>query len=373
MAAGNGEYAGMRFDRVTAWGVALAAMLAAALPAAAQYGEANITTQTTMRELRANQSIEGSGIFTYGNYYDDECELSESYYIDKTLEEYVGSYSAAECARGLNLAIQNYNSGRQVTYKVYTAQEIAAEPDKDRAELYYFPAEQAGAKYALVVGGNNILQSGELKEGIAAAGTLHDMGYAVFVLRYRAGLRISNNAPLLDLGAAVQYITANADEFGVQAEDYAIVGYSAGGHISGLFGSAQAGYGRFGVPKPACLLLAYPVNDYFEVKPVYHALFDADSDDWRFYWSNVSDFVTSDYPPTYLWYGQNDITLNMLWLPAQCETLAKALESSGVKHKLVRYQNAPHAIGVGAGTDSEGWLYDAVAFWQEQAARSGGE
>lgn len=30
------------------------------------------------------------------------------------------------------------------------------------------------------------------------------------------------------------------------------------------------------------------------------------------------------------------------------------------------YQNAPHAIGTGTGTDAEGWLEEASAFWDSQ-------
>lgn len=29
-------------------------------------------------------------------------------------------------------------------------------------------------------------------------------------------------------------------------------------------------------------------------------------------------------------------------------------------------QNAPHAIGTGTGTDAEGWLEEAAAFWDSQ-------
>ena len=29
-------------------------------------------------------------------------------------------------------------------------------------------------------------------------------------------------------------------------------------------------------------------------------------------------------------------------------------------------QNAPHAIGTGTGTDAEGWLEEATAFWDSQ-------
>lgn len=30
------------------------------------------------------------------------------------------------------------------------------------------------------------------------------------------------------------------------------------------------------------------------------------------------------------------------------------------------YKNAGHSIGTGCGTDAEGWLTEAAAFWEEQ-------
>ena len=45
---------------------------------------------------------------------------------DTTLREYVNDCTAEDCAKGLNRMIENYNSGIQITYKLYTDEEIAA-------------------------------------------------------------------------------------------------------------------------------------------------------------------------------------------------------------------------------------------------------
>lgn len=338
-----------------------------ALPAYAEQGEANITAQSTMREIRENPSLAASGVYLYGNS-DDMITLLDWYYADRSLAEYVCSGSAEDCAQALNLIVENVNAGRQVTYKLYTEQEIAQEPAKEKVELYYFPAEQPGGKYALVMGGNVAATSGELREGLASAWQLREMGYTVFVLRYRICFDVKDNAPLYDVGTAVRYITEHAAEFGVQTEDYAVVGYSAGGHLTGLFGSAEKGWAQFGVPKPGALLMGYPINNYMEAKPVYHLLYDTFSTDWCYYLSDIADVVTEDYPPVYFWYGQNDTTLLLLWLPAQCDALAAKLEECGVPYTLVSYQDAPHASSTGRGTDADGWLYAAVDFWTQQTA-----
>ena len=94
------------------------------------------------------------------------------------------------------------------------------------------------------------------------ANQLHELGYAAFVLRYRSFLNASDNAPLYDIANAVKYLTENADQFGVQRENYALMGFSSGGHIVGLIGSdnEKFGYKAFGLPQPAALLLAFVVG-----------------------------------------------------------------------------------------------------------------
>ena len=250
----------MDWKRITA---AMLLVCTLAIPARAEEapkGEANITPQTTMRELRANPSIIGSGIYTYSQEQENECRREK--WADTTLEEFVNSYTADECAKGLNHLIENYNAGVQITHKIYTVEEIAAVPSRNKAELYYFPGNTKGGKYVLILGGNAVNTSAELREGVTTAEEMNELGYTAFVLRYRIGRDAENDAPLEDISHAVAYITAHAEELGVSPEDYAIVGYSSGGQIAGFFGSDELGWKKYGLPKPGALLLGYPVNSF---------------------------------------------------------------------------------------------------------------
>lgn len=342
-------------------------LLLLALPAgAAEKGEANITPNMTMRKIRENPSIQASGISTYGDGDADSMLLRRTF-ENLTLEQYVGTSQAKDCAEGLNLAIENYNAGVQVTWQVYSPEEIAADASLGAVQLYYFPADTPNSRYALVLGGNVAMTSGELREGVASVPQLHEQGYTVFVLRHSIWLDIGDNGPLRDLGRAVQFITAHAQEFAVQPENYALFGYSSGGQLIGLFGSEQSyGYRAYDVPKPGALVMAYAINDFREAKPVYHVLADTDVWDWRYYCSTIAGAVTDDYPPIYFWYGKNDLVLSLTGPCAQGPALKKALDAHGVPYKMQVYQNAPHAVGTGTGTDAEGWIADAVAFWEEQ-------
>ena len=95
-------------------------LLALALPAwAAEYGEANITPQTTMNELRENPSIVGSGLYTYSR--EQDCTLKQVYWGTQKFEKFSNQWTAQDAAEGLNQLIRNYNAGIQITYPLYTA------------------------------------------------------------------------------------------------------------------------------------------------------------------------------------------------------------------------------------------------------------
>jgi len=350
------------------WCGAAALAVLLALPVQA----VSIFPETPMDQLRQIPCLRDSGYYLYSRG-DDRSLLAQAQWSTKPLNEYVEAPAAPDAARGLELAAQNQCAGVQVTHSVYTPEEIREDPALGCVQLFYFPPKDPGARYALVITGNANLKTGIVGEGASAAWVLHQQGYGVFVLRHRTFFDAGDNAPLQDVCRAVEYITQNAAALQVSPEDYAVVGFSSGGHLAGLYGSPRIGYGRCGLPAPAALLLAYPINNFFEVKPLYHLMLDYDRLDWRYYWANVSDQVEADYPPTFHWYGLNDPVLLMFNRACQGPALEQALTRHGVEHQCRVYQNAPHAIGTGVGTDAEGWLEEAAAFWDSQVEETRGE
>ena len=341
-----------------------ALLLVLALPAGAVSSAGlTITPETTMEQLRSDPDVVGSGIWTYQQAIADPSTPAAG----TTLGGYVGNM-AQDCAAAMDYLTDCYRQGRQVTYKVYMAEEIAAEANRNEVELYYFPSHTEKTKYVVVMSGNVLNKTSNLSEGYATAWQLHELGYTVFVLRYRVFQKASNNAPLDDLGNAIRYITDHAAEFGVQTEDYALLGYSSGGHLAGLFGSEEHGYRNYGVPKPGALLLGYPINDFFEYKPIYHMMMDPWVLQDRYYEWTISGAVTDDYPPVYHWYGMDDYVFPLLWYPAQRPALTRTLKEHHIPYKEVIYRRATHGVGTGINTDADGWINDAVVFWEEQTA-----
>jgi len=346
-------------------GITFLLFLLLALPVTA--AEANITAQMTMKEIRANESLRASGYCLYPRG-DDASPLAEARWENKTLEEYVNHPAARDTARGLNLIVQNYNAGVAVTRQLYSAEEIEQVPSRAKAQLYYYPADGGEVtKYALILPGNMFERIGMMTEGSSTAWKLHELGYTAFELRYRISSDAADDAPLEDVRRAVRYITQNAEELRVSPEDYAIVGYSSGGQLAGLFaGQEELG----GLPRPGALLLGYPVNNFTVARVLYRQMMDAGEAGRHYYDVRISDVVTAKFPPTYHWYGKND---RMLWVlsPFVGAELEQTLKEAGVPHRYVVYQNAPHGVATGVGTDAENWLEDAVAFWEEQVCLSG--
>lgn len=134
-------------------GVLSVCLMLAMLPAAfaVEQGEANITPQTTMKELRENPSIKGSGYYTYCR---EMLPIESLYWQNKTLAQYAKPELVEDCAQAMNLVVENYNNGVQVTWQIYTPEEIEANPSLGGAQLFYYPASTPGGKYALVVPGN---------------------------------------------------------------------------------------------------------------------------------------------------------------------------------------------------------------------------
>ena len=57
--------------------------------------------------------------------------------------------------------------------------------------------------------------------------------------------------------------------------------------------------------------------------------------------------------------------------PVNSELLAKALRDNGIPHEYVRYKTGAHGIGLGTGTECEGWFELAVAFWEQNRKQMG--
>lgn len=202
-------------------------------------------------------------------------------------------------------------------------------------------------------------------EGKPFAKYLNRKGISAVILYYRVGEEAKYPNPQDDLAKAVKEVSARADELKLDMKNYSIWGSSAGGHLVGSFGTNNMGYPKYGIAKPATLVLIYPVitmdPSYTHDGTMENLIGNNPStEDIKFY--SVDTNVTKDYPPTYIWCGDTDDVVP----PKNTEDMIKALNNVGVSVAYKIAKGVGHGAGLAYDTDAEGWIDEAIDFWMEQ-------
>lgn len=74
-----------------------------------------------------------------------------------------------------------------------------------------------------------------------------------------------------------------------------------------------------------------------------------------------NEYSESD-PPTYACVGENDGIANWRTM----EDRLNRLNELGIPTEFHHYEGLRHGFGLGTGTVAEGWINDAVNFWENQ-------
>ena len=301
-----------------------------------------------------------------------------------------------------NWLLKEASAGRVHPMDLWRKEEKAEDPEKERTGLLFFPAEAQPADgncaapapargagrtdreeqeessrepappkrhpYIIVCAGGAYVSVCNALEAFPAAQVLTKRGYHVFALTYRVASMPLLPKPQEDLAQAVRVIESKADELGVLTGDYAVLGFSAGAHLAGSFGTDNLGYPRFGVPKPLTLMLAYPATSA-------HA-FDPDYPEGTAYinwmigtqWTkelldgaSAECNMSAQYPPAFVTHSRDDGTVPF----RSSELLVQRLEELRIPHRFKPVDGCDHGFSAGFG-ESEGWLEEACDFFEEQ-------
>lgn len=257
-------------------------------------------------------------------------------------------------------------SKRKVFYDIWSEEDKKADPSKCDTGIAYFPAEKKG-KYIVLCAGGAYQVVMSVLEAYPFAERLNKMGYTVFVLRYRDGKYAIMPNQIEDLAQAIKYITAHAEEFNVETDNYAVCGCSAGAHMTAAIGTEDLGYLHYGIKRPGALFLAYPFISYdggekLDVgirKTCFGKEHANDRDLIEKY--SVEYHVTESYPPAYVWQSEEDGTCPF----RNSQVITAAMKAKGVPYEYITYPGTAHGWGVGDGTPAEGWLTKACDFWEK--------
>lgn len=230
--------------------------------------------------------------------------------------------------------------------------------------LFHFPGRPGGKAVIICPGGGYSLVWSP-GEGYPVAARLNEMGYHAFVVNYRTGPQAQAPGPMDDLAVSVRFILEHAGQFQADLSDYAVMGFSAGGHLAASFGTEALGWRHYGLPRPSTMILCYPVITMGPwSEPTSRSCLlgrHLDGPDFvRLY--SVEEQVTSAYPSTYLWQCTEDAVV-----PIQnSRFLDRRLTALSIPHLYETYPGPDHGTGLADGTAAQGWLERAVAFWQAQ-------
>ena len=201
-------------------------------------------------------------------------------------------------------------------------------------------------------------------EGVPFARYLNERGISAVIVYYRVGKKAAYPAPQDDLARAVREVYARAEELNLDlSKGYSLWGSSAGGHLAASFCTEHMGCAKYQLPKPAVLILTYPVitmERELSHKDTHDLLIGQNASREREDFASVEKHVTGVYPPTYIWCGDSDKTVP----PENTRRMAAALEKAGVRYKCEIFPGVDHGVGPGTGTAAQGWLAHAVEFWK---------
>lgn len=189
-------------------------------------------------------------------------------------------------------------------------------------------------------------------------GYLVKQGYAIASVDYRFSKEAPFPAQIQDCNAALNFILAHADEYGIDPKRFVIGGGSAGGHLALLLGLArnEKAFGADPTLKPLAIL------DFFGP-----ADFDGLPDDLKAMHSDKGlqlfqdavpkllgvplaqigektkaasplTYVTAGAPPVLIVHGDKDDSVPL----AQSQRLHEAFDKAGVKNQIIVLEGAPH-------------------------------
>ncbi|MGN0188064.1 MAG: alpha/beta hydrolase [Candidatus Cryptobacteroides sp.] len=270
----------------------------------------------------------------FGDYGRLLFPVQTSYWSGNTLEQlrmtYYNNIDPDKTVEIVNYLRDKATAGEAIFYDIYPEAERNMDSDKSDTGLFFFRGRQ-GAPFAVCNAGGAFAYVGAMHDSFPHALELSKKGYNAFALIYRPGDAYE------DLARAIEFIHDNASRLGVGGDGYSLWGGSAGARMAAALGNGSyLGQltGRGDIPQASAVVMQY---------------------------TGYSDANRYD-APTYACVGTNDGIASWRTMQSRLEQL----EAYGIATEFHAYEGLPHGFGLGTGTVAEGWIDDAVRFWEKQ-------
>lgn len=332
----------------------------------------NITVDTTLLDLRKSELLGEAARYFVGSSDPDFYKIIEND-SSRIMEEHNPAWAAEEIVYGLKRLEALAERNICYFHQVYSDEEIEEEPVKACVRFFYFPADNPITdRYVILTAGGAYNNVCSLSESFPVAARLNELGISAVCINYRTCEPSTKKEglmpkPLDDVAAAFHYIKEHKDLFKINPERYIMCGFSAGGHLAGMWGTKHMGYKKYGLPKPEAIFLNYAfitAEEIIDTESVYQfmagiigeAVEPAKAE--LFY---VNRHVDMDYPPTYLVHCMDDplVPIHNMY------KMKNALNAAGVPNSFESGKIGGHGYGLGGHTSVAGWLERAIKFWQD--------
>jgi acetyl esterase/lipase len=178
-------------------------------------------------------------------------------------------------------------------------------------------------------------------------------GFAMASIDYRFSTQAVFPAQMLDCNRAISFLYDNADKYGFDKNRFAVIGFSAGGHLASMVGlSKNNNISAFFMPGtsksfrfkavvdfygPAELIMFPGAGDAKSPEALLIGAAPLDHPDLAKTASPVT-YVDKDDPPFLIIHGEKDELVS----PNQSRLLSSWLRLSGVPNELIIVKDAPH-------------------------------
>ena len=310
-----------------------------------------ITENTRLRTLSRLPEFQGFGhLLAFPQNFGWAMNL----YKIKNYKKFLPDFDSTTCAKSLDLLMNRKRNGQDIYYPISSSPKTAL--------LAYVIGEQK--PFVLICPGGGYGSVASIDEGCPIALRFNELGYNAFVLHYRYGREAHYPNPQDDVAAALKKIFEIAPERHIQIKDYAIAGFSAGGHLAASFGIKSIGYQKYGLPVPKAMILGYPVitmGDNTHMGSRLNLLGKENSENEKLIeLYSIEKQAEHDYPQTFLWCCKDDSVVSA----TNSIKLSEVLQKSEVRVSLKLVEGDKHGWGIATGTKAEGWVEEAISFWQ---------
>lgn len=330
-----------------------------------------MTSQTTLEDIMEQPGIKGKEyMIVPGTDASLEEQLGDMYHLVtkgksfcqmsiEEISEMCSSWNTSSMIGGLEYLV-NEAGKKQIFYDIWNEEEIKKEPSKRETGICAFPL-QKNSKFVIICPGGGYSSVCTMAEGYGIAEKLNALGYSAFIVNYRVGVGMRQK-PIDDLAQAIRFIFAHAEEFHVDIKQYGVMGFSAGAHLAGMFGTESLGYVKYGLTKPGILILGYPVVTmgvaaHEGSRECLLGTENKDDEKLREMYS-IEKQITENFPPVYVWQCEKDAAVPI----ENSQVLVEQLERKGIACKYEVFPGDAHGWGLGIGTAAQGWLERAVSF-----------